>query len=272
MTGVAAEAKGIVVSMNLNLLAVNVGNTRTQFAAVINGEVGSDQQIAHADNAGLGDAIEPMLAAVAEAEGGEPIALLSSVNDDAAKAAIEALTVLDCATARVEDHLPVPIGRQLDPETIVGTDRLLNAAAAFDETKQACIVVDAGSAVTVDFIDGEGTFHGGAILPGVRMQLNALHAYTAQLPELTFARPVEAIGHSTAQAMLTGAFHGTRGAVRELIEAFAVQYGGYPKVIATGGDAEALFDGYELIESIVPNLTLRGLAVTRRVQLEQEAT
>lgn len=255
--------------MTVNLLAVNVGNTRTQFAAVIDGKVDADRRIAHTDAAGLGDAMQPLLAQVAEAEGGEPIAFVSSVNDEAAAAAIEALTVLDCATAVVEQHIAVPIGRQLDPETIVGADRLLNAAAAYDQTKQACIVVDAGSAVTVDFVDGDGTFHGGAILPGTAMQLRAMHTGAAQLPELTFTKPDEAIGRSTAQAMLSGVFHGTRGAVRELVEAFAVQYGAYPKVIATGGDAAVLFGGYELIESIVPDLTLRGMVVTRRVQLEQ---
>jgi type III pantothenate kinase len=55
---------------------------------------------------------------------------------------------------RVGEDLPVPIGQQLEPETITGIDRLLNAAAAFETLKQACIIVDAGTAVTVDFVDG----------------------------------------------------------------------------------------------------------------------
>jgi len=165
----------------------------------------------------------------------------------------------------------VPIGRQLDPESLVGVDRLLNAAAAYDTAKQACVVVDAGTAVTIDFVDGEGTFHGGAILPGVRMMLQALDEKTAQLPEVGFKPPAEAIGHNTAEAMLTGVFHGVRGAVRELTEKYAEQYGAYPRVIATGGDAPALFEGYELVEDIVPELTLQGLSVARRHQLENPA-
>ena len=76
---------------------------------------------------------------------------------------------------RVGDDLPIPIQVDLAPETITGSDRLLNAVAAFDVLQQACVVVDAGTAVTVDFIDGKGTFHGGAIAPGARMQLAALH-------------------------------------------------------------------------------------------------
>ncbi len=255
--------------MSVNLIAINVGNTRTQFAAVIDEQVGDLHHLTHDHDDDLADALGEVHAQVTEAEGGEPIAFLSAVNDDAAKAALEALTVLQCPTAKVDEHVPIPIGRKLDPESIVGADRLLNAAAAYDRVKQACVVVDAGSAVTVDFVDGEGTFHGGAILPGAQMQLEAMHEHTALLPELKFRKPAEAIGHNTTEAMLDGVFHGIRGAVRELTEKYAEVYGAYPNIIATGGDAHTLFDGYELVESIVDDLTLRGMAVTRRYQLEQ---
>ena len=76
---------------------------------------------------------------------------------------------------------------QLDPETITGVDRLLNAAAAYATLKQACVVVDAGTAVTVDFVDGHGTFHGGAIAPGARLQIDALHRGTDALPDVQAA-------------------------------------------------------------------------------------
>jgi type III pantothenate kinase len=164
--------------------------------------------------------------------------------------------------AFVERDIAVPIGRQLDPESMVGDDRLLNAAAAYNTAKQACVVVDAGTAVTIDFVDGAGTFHGGAIVPGAKMMLDALHERTEQLPEVAMQRPVEAIGHSTAEAMRCGAFHGIRGMVRELVERYAEAAGGYPLVIATGGDAKLLFEDDELIERIVPDLTLMGMAVT----------
>ena len=52
---------------------------------------------------------------------------------------------------------------------MVGEDRLLNAAAAFDKLNQSCVVVDAGTALTIDYIDGKGTFHGGAIVPGAQL-------------------------------------------------------------------------------------------------------
>src|SRR6185503_8542491 len=137
---------------------------------------------------------------------------------------------------RVGDDIPIPVGQQLDPETITGVDRLLNAAAAFDRLKQACVVVDAGTAITIDFVDGEGTFHGGAIAPGANMQLHALHEHTAQLPDLKFKAPdPEAFGRNTSQAMYQGVFHGIRGMVQRLVEQYAESYGAFPLVIATGG-------------------------------------
>ncbi len=250
--------------MSLNLIAINVGNTRTQFAAFAEGEregpierLGHDELPRAADTLRqLRDRIEPEDLAV----------YVASVNPEAAKETADiAVRTLDAETAHVGEDVTVPVGRQLDREAIVGVDRLLNVAAAYDRIKQACIIIDAGTAVTVDFVDGEGTFHGGAILPGARMSLDILHDYTHQLPRIEFAPPVEAVGHNTVEAMRSGVYHGLRGAVRELAERFALFYGAYPKIIATGGDAHTLFEDYELVEAVVDDLTLRGIAVTHRV-------
>ena len=93
-------------------------------------------------------------------------------------------------------------------------------------------------------MDGQGTFHGGAIAPGARMQLRALHEGTAALPEVALAAPDDdAFGRSTSQAMLHGVYHGVRGLVWKLVERYAEAYGAFPQVVATGGDAELLFRG-----------------------------
>jgi type III pantothenate kinase len=124
-------------------------------------------------------------------------------------------------------------------------------------------VVDAGTCVTIDFVDGEGTFHGGAIAPGAKMQLQAMHNGTSALPDVMFERPLrEAFGKNTAQAMLQGVFHGIQGMVRQLTEQYASRYGAYPSIIATGGDAEILFEDDELIEQIIPDLQLQGIAIS----------
>jgi type III pantothenate kinase len=192
--------------------------------------------------------------------------LLASVNDDVAHALQAALEdQLSIEVYRVGEDVPVPIGRELDPETITGTDRLLNAAAAYDRLHQACIVVDAGTALTVDFVDGEGTFHGGAIAPGAAMQLKAMSRQTASLPELRFAAPdSDAFGRSTGQAMLHGVFHGIRGAVQRFVERYSERYGAFPTIIATGGDAQVLFEHEEIVDHIVPDLTLMGIAAAAK--------
>jgi type III pantothenate kinase len=192
--------------------------------------------------------------------------LLASVNDAVARPLAATLEdQLSIEVYRVGEDVPVPIGRQLDPETITGTDRLLNAAAAYDRLHQACIVVDAGTALTVDFVDGEGTFHGGAIAPGAAMQLKALHEQTATLPELHFSAPDDdAFGRSTGQAMLNGVFHGMRGAVQRFVERYSERYGAFPQIIATGGDAKVLFEGEELVDYIVPDLTILGIAAAAK--------
>ncbi len=166
------------------------------------------------------------------------------------------------AIHRVERDLPIPVGRQLDPEAIVGEDRLLNAAAAFDVLKQACVVVDAGTAITIDFVDGSGTFHGGAIAPGGQLMLDALHQRTALLPEIEFAKPDHIIGHNTIQAMRVGVYYGMRGMVYELTERYAETVGLFPMVVATGGDAALLFQDDPRIDRVVPDLTLMGLMLT----------
>ena len=97
------------------------------------------------------------------------------------------------------------------------------------------------------------------------MQLQALHEHAAGLPELPFARPdAQPFGRSTSQAMLKGVFHGIRGMVQRLVEQYAEYYTAFPRVIATGGDAQLLFETEELIDNIVPELTLLGIQVTAR--------
>ncbi|MEM1356092.1 MAG: type III pantothenate kinase [Planctomycetota bacterium] len=251
----------------LNLLAVSVGNTRTRVGAFVDDQL---NQVSTFRNDRLGKIGEAIDQAVSPLKGKDDThVLLSTVQPEVGEKVEQVLQQrLGLTVYRVERDLPIPIGRQLDREALVGEDRLLNAAAAYDKLKQACVVVDAGTAMTIDFVDGAGTFHGGAITPGAQLMLDALTQRTAQLPEVEFTKPDEVIGHNTVEAMLTGVFHGTRGIVRELVEQFAEKAGQFPLVIATGGDAQSLFRDHDLIDRVVPDLTLLGLALTLRKALE----
>lgn len=254
----------------LSLIAINVGNTRTQIGRFEDGELAA---VEHRSNDDLSDIAQAVMAWWAQiSDRPQAAILLASVNDpvgDRLRSTLEGQ--LSLTVYRVGDDVPVPIGQSLDPETLTGIDRLLNAAAAYDTISEACIIVDAGTAVTVDFVDGDGTFHGGAIAPGARMQLRALHEFTSALPEIEFTAPdTDPFGRSTAQAMLHGVHHGIRGLVWKLVEMYAEQYGAFPMVIATGGDAQTLFGDDQLIDRIVPELPLMGIATAARMALHND--
>lgn len=252
----------------LNLLAVSVGNTRTRVGAFVDGKLAETATFENGKNAKITDAIDHAYAPLRGKS--DTIVLLSSVNPTIAEPIQQTLAAhLGHEVCLVERDYPIPIGRQLDPEAMVGEDRLLNAAAAYDVLKQACVVVDAGTAITIDFVDGAGTFHGGAIAPGAQLMMDSLNQRTAQLPEVEFEKPANVIGHNTIEAMKVGVYHGLRGMVRELVEQFAEHAGQFPLVVATGGDAPTLFQDYDLIDRIAPDLTLMGLAVTLRVAAER---
>ncbi|MBT8487055.1 MAG: type III pantothenate kinase [Phycisphaerales bacterium] len=247
-----------------NLIAINVGNTRTLAGVFVGGTLEETVREPNDDLPALVKRVTPWWDRIRTLP--QAVFMLASVNDDAANR-VAATVSGQFATEvyRVGTDLPVPIGEQLDPETITGVDRLLNAAAAFAVIEQACIVIDAGTAVTVDFVDGEGTFHGGAIAPGARMQLRAMHEHTAALPDVPFEVPDDdPFGRSTARAMQRGVYQGIRGLVWRLVEQYAEYYGAYPMVIATGGDAEVLFADDALVDRIVPDLTLHGIATAAR--------
>ncbi|MEM0982578.1 MAG: type III pantothenate kinase [Planctomycetota bacterium] len=171
---------------------------------------------------------------------------------------------------RVGKDLPIPILHALDDASTVGHDRLLAALGAYRTAQQACVVIDVGTAVTVDFVDGEGTFQGGAIAPGLQMMLNALNGQTEQLPPLDYERPSDArgpFGKDTPHAMQLGVTSMVRGLVRDRLESYAEAYGAFPQVIATGGDA-GILEQTELIDHFVPDLQLMGILAAVEGALE----
>ncbi|MCH2133777.1 MAG: type III pantothenate kinase [Phycisphaerales bacterium] len=254
-----------------HLIVLSVGNTRTQIATVEEGTCGAAACFDNADLAGAVSRVVDLWGRKKPEMTGS--ILMADVNDPVATRLASAITgQLSEEVYRIGHDVPIPLMVRLDPETITGKDRLLNALAAWESVRQACIIVDAGTAVTVDFVDGEGTFHGGAIAPGATMQLKALHEMTDALPEVEFRRPQQgAFGKSTAEAMLMGVFAGIRGMVWRLVEQYAAEYGAFPMVIATGGDAETIFGEDELIDRIVVNLTLIGIAACARNALAGDA-
>ncbi len=165
------------------------------------------------------------------------------------------------AAMQVGRQVPWPIPVEIPHPEKVGADRICAAAAAFEAKKEPCIIVDIGSAITIDLVDGEGAFVGGAILPGLRMQTQALHHFTALLPDVDLAPPRERIGADTQEAIRVGVHYGTAGAIRNVVEVFSERIGRWPPVVATGGGAALLADSCGIFEIIVPDLCLRGIGL-----------
>lgn len=145
----------------------------------------------------------------------------------------------------------------------IGADRLANAAACVALHGVPAIVVDFGTAVTFDVVCRERGYIGGVIAPGLNAMTEYLHDRTALLPLIRLREPRGAVGRSTEQAMLSGAVHGYRGLVKEILT--RIRREEFPKrrpvVVATGGDARLISAGLPLFDVVDPLLTLRGLLV-----------
>ncbi|MGC8623689.1 MAG: type III pantothenate kinase [Phycisphaerae bacterium] len=161
----------------------------------------------------------------------------------------------------IGSELKIPLQTSLTDESTIGVDRLLGALAAYVNTEQACVIINAGTALVVDGIDADGIFLGGAIAPGLAMAAKAMHTGTAQLPLANLEIPTEPFGRNTMEALNLGAYAALRGAARYLLERYAEKLGNWPHVVATGGDAMRLFGDSGLVDSFIPDLVLQGAAL-----------
>jgi type III pantothenate kinase len=144
----------------------------------------------------------------------------------------------------------------------VGMDRLLNAVAARTYGPRPSIIIDAGTAITVDYLDELGCFRGGAILPGLRLMAGALHEHTAQLPLV--GPPSEAPplpGRSTIAAIEAGVYWSAAGGIRTIVAEMARVTSVAPRVFATGGDVPVLLTSFDCQVIHWPEMTLEGIRI-----------
>lgn len=200
--------------------------------------------------------------------------LVASVNRGAAHALQRAVAKLASASGAVWPwrqitYRDVPVAIDVDEPQRVGVDRLVAALAAnrLRSEGRAVIIVDLGSAITVDRVEADGTFAGGAILPGMAMAARSLHERTDALPLVpvhTIHEPPP-LGKSTVAAIRAGLFWGAVGATSELVDRLSAGLAGEPDVLVTGGGAARMA---ELIAArsgravrSVPHLILAGIAL-----------
>jgi type III pantothenate kinase len=145
----------------------------------------------------------------------------------------------------------------------VGADRIVNGVGAWErfgrQHARPMIVVDFGTATTLDAISAKGEYLGGAICPGVQISADALFQRAARLPRIEVRKPAKIVGRTTVGAMESGLFYGYVGMVEGLVRRMTDELGGRATCVATGGLADVISPETTLIDHVDPDLTLHGL-------------
>lgn len=143
----------------------------------------------------------------------------------------------------------------------IGADRLANVIAASHlYPDKNIVIVDLGTATTFEAISANKEFVGGAILPGLPTQMQALHEKTANLPRVQILKPERVVGQSTIANIQSGLYYGHCGAIKEIIQQMSREIfeNKPPFVIGTGGFSQ-LFEKEDLFDAVYPDLVLQGL-------------
>ncbi len=147
----------------------------------------------------------------------------------------------------------------MDNPREVGTDRIVNAAAAHHLYGGPIIIIDLGTATTFDVVSKEGDYIGGAIAPGIAIAAEALFTRTAALPRVELTRPKRAIATNTINAMQSGIVFGYVGLIEGVVARIKQELGEKTMVIATGGYSELIAKETAIIDKVNLDLTLIGL-------------
>ncbi|MCK4401210.1 type III pantothenate kinase [bacterium] len=141
----------------------------------------------------------------------------------------------------------------------VGSDRIVNAVAAYNLYGAPAIVVDCGTATTFDLVSKEREYLGGVICPGIGMSLNALYRDTALLPKVELSKPKSIIGKNTTQSIQIGIVYGFSSMIDGIVERLKKEFSTAPKIIGTGGWSSLISQYSKSIQKTDLDLALQGL-------------
>jgi type III pantothenate kinase len=253
------------------LLALDIGNTNVTLGLFRAGALAGTRR-ASTNPRSTPDELEVLLVGLLQLDGlvladVESIVVASVV--PAVSAALETIAERHDRPLLIASAGTVPLAVRVDRPGDVGADRLVNALAAGRLHGTPAVVADFGTATTFDCVATDGAYVGGAIAPGLELGLEALAARTAKLPRIELRAPDRAIGRDTVSAMQSGTVLGYQALASGLLERVRAELAdanGVPpagvRTIATGGLSRAAWiRGVRGIDTIDPDLTLKGLAI-----------
>lgn len=179
---------------------------------------------------------------------------------------------LSSAVKKITGKKPMLVGSgmktglniKMDNPKTVGGDRIVAAVAAIAQYEGPIIIIDMGTATTMDVVDKAGSYIGGVILPGVKVSLNSLVSNTAQLPQINLDVPKRVIGKNTVECMRNGIMYGNAAILDGLIDRMEEELGEKATLVATGGMARFITPLCNHKITYVPDLLLRGLLILYR--------
>jgi len=172
----------------------------------------------------------------------------------------QALSAISSRIFILHATLPVPLVNHYETPATLGTDRIAAAVGAkVLYPADACLVIDMGTCITYDFVDGNHHYWGGSISPGLRMRFQAMHTFTSRLPLLEPLESAVALtGKNTRDAMLSGAINGMAAELDGIIESYRRQAGPL-RIVGCGGDAAYFERRIKAPIFVVSKLVLIGL-------------
>jgi len=160
---------------------------------------------------------------------------------------------------RFNQQTPIPFKSHYKTQHTLGLDRIAAVAGALKlYTKKDVLIIDAGTAITYDFVDAEENYLGGNISPGLAIRFKALHDYTHKLPLLEPVDLTSLTGTTTEEAIQNGVINGIVHEIEGTIEQFRLNYKNLT-VLLTGGDAQFFDNKLKKTIFVVQNLVSTGL-------------
>ena len=247
------------------LLAIDIGNTHIVIGCIENDKIVCEARIA-TDKTRTSDQYGVEIKTMIEAFG----CRIDDVEDCIISSVVPPVfNAVRSGVYKITERRPMVVGHglktgldiRMDNPSQVGSDRIVIAVAALAKREPPLILIDMGTATTVEVIEPKNKYLGGVIMPGARVSLDALTNSTAQLPGINLDRPGKIIAKNTVDSMRSGIMYGTAAMLDGVIDRMQEELGHPSTIVATGGVAPYVIPLCRHKIALERDLLLRGLNV-----------